>query len=663
MAKLESLICSHCGGPISSDELKACPYCGEANYIKKEVNPLKISSEKAKQYIAFFQEKTAQNPKDTNALFAMGLFYLGLKNYELAQRNFKEAIDLTPMDADVYYYFALSLFAGRSPRVLDHQEAERINSYLQTAIQMHEKRKYLILEMVLKQGYFEAQGLKYSGNTPNSLFETIQTISPEVDEIDEIETHLNIADNQNQQWLSALKDGGDVVKDETAKQNHINLDAVVCPYCGESETMFIKGEKCICKNCLKWLPYTAEEFNNVANMHICMFPSERDFYFKSNEEDDVVELTDEDSRNDFFNYQYHPEMPEKIEKPWYPVINRIWKLALSILLCFVFLITEAIVGYTFSEVEVDSRPVSTRFDDMYKGQQLSRKKRREAVAEIVADSIAKAKTDSALMANKTIYYYKKEIDNKKTTTYFSSPSESEMQYIVEYGCMRTDWHLLLTVLFLLSPLITWIFVTISQFTSITKKRINIDRLNKKNQSDYQFALNKYSTRPTIRGFQKYAQHFLREHDALVPYGDPVGQVLKQQGIDESELIGKTLFINYFDYQNSDGNLSTYPTDVLDRVYYTVAILAKDCVMIFKNFWDTREGRLERCDYESVYYSNMNGLKRTDEEIIIDKANEVVIILPPDKMESIYCVSSNSRTSDPDEFFRALNRLVRSHKNS
>ena len=127
----------------------------------------------------------------------MGLFYLGLKNYELAQRNFKEAIDLTPMDADVYYYFALSLFAGRSPRVLDHQEAERINSYLQTAIQMHEKRKYLILEMVLKQGYFEAQGLKYSGNTPNSLFETIQTISPEVDEIDEIETHLNIADNQN----------------------------------------------------------------------------------------------------------------------------------------------------------------------------------------------------------------------------------------------------------------------------------------------------------------------------------------------------------------------------------------------------------------------------------------------------------------------------------
>ena len=119
-----------------------CPRCKTAHAVVSEVNPLQLPADMTDNYIQFFRSQTESNPKDTNALFGMGLVYLGLKNYELAQRNFKQAVDLSPLEPDMYYYFALSLFEGHNPKHLKTEVTERIEEWLRTAVNRQAKRKY-----------------------------------------------------------------------------------------------------------------------------------------------------------------------------------------------------------------------------------------------------------------------------------------------------------------------------------------------------------------------------------------------------------------------------------------------------------------------------------------------------------------------------------------
>ena len=192
MATLESYQCKGCGSPLDKDSLQKCPYCGSANFVKAEVNPMKMNHDVAQKYVEFFKQKTNENPKDTNSLFAMGLLYLGLKNYELAQRNFKEAIDLSPMESDVYYYYSLSLIHGKSLKTLNNQDIKRIEEYLHSAMSMQTKCKYLLLEMAIKQEYYIGNGMKIEGDSPEELYNKSQQYAST--DVDELLTHVILRD-------------------------------------------------------------------------------------------------------------------------------------------------------------------------------------------------------------------------------------------------------------------------------------------------------------------------------------------------------------------------------------------------------------------------------------------------------------------------------------
>ena len=192
MATLESYQCKGCGSPLDKESLKKCPYCGSSNVLKSDVNPLNMNQDMAQKYVEFFKQKTDSNPKDTNSLFAMGLLYLGLKNYELAQRNFKNAIDLSPLESDMYYYYALSLIHGKSIKSLDNQVINRIEEYLSTAISMQVKCKYLLFQMAIKQEYYVGNGFKYEGESPEELYEKSKEYSST--EVDELLSHAILRD-------------------------------------------------------------------------------------------------------------------------------------------------------------------------------------------------------------------------------------------------------------------------------------------------------------------------------------------------------------------------------------------------------------------------------------------------------------------------------------
>ena len=204
MAKLEVLQCATCGSPLSPGALK-CAYCGAQNLIRSEQNALRISSKVAKKYIAFYSEKTKENPKDTNALYSMGLLYLAMKNYELAQRNFKDAIDQSPLDSDVYFYYTLALAGGKNIAKLTTADVERMEQYLGTAANMETKCKYLVLQAVLKEEYYVANKMVVPGKEPRLLWNEASEYTP--DDLEEILDNCTFREQKVIDRITAIKEG------------------------------------------------------------------------------------------------------------------------------------------------------------------------------------------------------------------------------------------------------------------------------------------------------------------------------------------------------------------------------------------------------------------------------------------------------------------------
>jgi hypothetical protein len=180
-------------------------------------------------------------------------------------------------------------------------------------------------------------------------------------------------------------------------------------------------------------------------------------------------------------------------------------------------------------------------------------------------------------------------------------------------------------------------------------------------------------RPSIDDYISFCKHYLSKESPVLPYtGDPVSKALRDNHIDELDMRGKILFVNYFDDTDADGNYSEKPEDVFERIYYVIAIPQTDKLTLLYNYWETRHNNITSCDAESIYYKNILGVSKKGSTIVIEKVGGTTssIILPPEGEPSIcsyqnefpeYITYSNTRTSDPQVFFDALDALVASNK--
>ena len=208
MAQLTINQCQKCGKILAPGVTKCGKCHTEHSVMPSVVNPLRFSAAEAAEYRSQFEEQVKEFPKDSNALFAMGLTYLGLKNYELADEHFRKAVALTPSNPDVYYYTALSLFHHRSVMNLSKMEMDRIEQWLDTAVKIQPKRKYLILQMILRQG-ISSMGLNVDTDklSPAELLQQARITAQEEDELYEIEQHVLITDEKTRALVNSLVSG------------------------------------------------------------------------------------------------------------------------------------------------------------------------------------------------------------------------------------------------------------------------------------------------------------------------------------------------------------------------------------------------------------------------------------------------------------------------
>jgi tetratricopeptide (TPR) repeat protein len=104
MSKIEVITCSSCGSSLSPKAMK-CEFCDNVNIVAKQTSAFKLNPSLSKQYLA-----SDHLSKD---FFNSGLLHINLKNYVIAKKLLEKEIENNPMNADAYYYCAISIINGK----------------------------------------------------------------------------------------------------------------------------------------------------------------------------------------------------------------------------------------------------------------------------------------------------------------------------------------------------------------------------------------------------------------------------------------------------------------------------------------------------------------------------------------------------------------------
>lgn len=186
MSKIEILSCSSCGASLSPNAMK-CEFCDNVNVIVKETSPFKLNSILSKQYLNRTELK-----KD---IFNSALLHLNLKNYLIATKLLEQEIENNPINACAYYYCALSLTNGKRIKSLAFSTIKKINSYLNSAMELQEDAKFYFLAAIINYAFFQENGMILPEPNYSFLLEKTKEFNLENEDLEYLKNITEIPKN------------------------------------------------------------------------------------------------------------------------------------------------------------------------------------------------------------------------------------------------------------------------------------------------------------------------------------------------------------------------------------------------------------------------------------------------------------------------------------
>jgi len=187
MSKIKILSCSSCGASLSPNAMQ-CEYCDNVNVISKETSPFKLNSILSKQYL-----NSTELSQDT---FNSALLHLNLKNYTIATKLLEKEIENNPINADAYYYCAISLTNGKRIKSLSYSTLKQVNSYVNTAIELNENSKFYLLAAIVNYDFFMENGMIVPEPNYNFLLKKTKELILQNDDLEYLKNIIEIPKNQ-----------------------------------------------------------------------------------------------------------------------------------------------------------------------------------------------------------------------------------------------------------------------------------------------------------------------------------------------------------------------------------------------------------------------------------------------------------------------------------
>lgn len=151
--------CPQCGAPTDQSQ-KSCGFCKAPFVIDSLGSISNFDKAGIEKYLRAYKSDSSSKD-EVETLLGLGLCYLNLKNFTLAQIQFKKLIEQSPELADPYYYQALCVVKGRRLKTLTLKEIREIEELVFTAQQIDSSiYKYDAFLAAIKYDYYRSNGMK-----------------------------------------------------------------------------------------------------------------------------------------------------------------------------------------------------------------------------------------------------------------------------------------------------------------------------------------------------------------------------------------------------------------------------------------------------------------------------------------------------------------------
>lgn len=188
--------CPQCGAAATPSD-RNCGYCKAEFFVTSLAYLGRFDSSGIGKYLKHYKELTRHDPHDYEGLLGLGLCYLQMYSYPLAQKCFEQIIESSPEVSQAYYYYALSNMKARRLMTLSLNEVRRLETYLNTAVQLDgEIPQYKLLLAMLKRDYYETNGMKVPPPTAAELLMEIEGAEISKNELARLNEAVKVMDQQ-----------------------------------------------------------------------------------------------------------------------------------------------------------------------------------------------------------------------------------------------------------------------------------------------------------------------------------------------------------------------------------------------------------------------------------------------------------------------------------
>ena len=152
--------CPQCGAP-APPSARQCEYCEVEFFVKNLAYLEKFDFSGVGKYLKHYKGLVDQDSQNNEGVLGLGLCYLQMGTYPLAQKQFEQIIETSPEGSPAYYYYVLACIAERRVMTLSFSEVRTLETYLNTAVGLDiEVPQYRLLLAMLKRDYYEENGMK-----------------------------------------------------------------------------------------------------------------------------------------------------------------------------------------------------------------------------------------------------------------------------------------------------------------------------------------------------------------------------------------------------------------------------------------------------------------------------------------------------------------------
>jgi tetratricopeptide (TPR) repeat protein len=164
--------CSQCGWGFDTEALQknTCKKCKSAILVTSVAYLEKFDKPAVQKYIAQYTQVLKADPQNRDALVAIGICYLKLGLFNLADRFLRQLIDAHPADPSGYYYRGICILKGKRPRIASLPVIREAEQLIGTALELDPANgRYDVLLAAIRHDYYVLNGMRVPDLAPEDL--------------------------------------------------------------------------------------------------------------------------------------------------------------------------------------------------------------------------------------------------------------------------------------------------------------------------------------------------------------------------------------------------------------------------------------------------------------------------------------------------------------